>query len=102
MALAAPDPVRWRAVDLVFTDQRLRSGTNAPSPSLSLPLLQLLQRLADDPDPRVRIHVALALEWPTPGAESIVGELLERLSLDADSATANAASRIVARRPTKL
>ena len=99
MALAAPDPVRWRAVDLVFTDQRRRSETNAPSPSLSLPLLQLLQRFADDPDPRVRILVAHALQWPAPGGEAIVVELLERLSLDADSATADSAKRILARRP---
>ena len=99
MALTAPDPVRWRAVDLVFRDLRRRSETNAPSPSLSIPMLRLLQRFAEDPDPRVRIQVALALEWPAPGGEAIVGEILDRLGRDPDPATANAASRILARRP---
>jgi len=102
MALNAPDAVRWRSVDLVFQDQRRKSGPTDLTPhSLSPPMLGLLQRLAKDRDPRVRIHVALALQWPAPGAEATIGELLERLALDPDSATASTANRILALRPSK-
>jgi hypothetical protein len=101
LAVDSPPHLRWRGVELAVRQVRLRAPS-APNDTsaLNTTQLDLLEQLADDPDPLVRTYVVIGLQWPAPGEESRVNALISKLSADPNLQVAEAATRTRAQKPS--
>jgi len=94
LAVDSPPHLRWRGVELAVRQVRLRTPSAPIDTSiLTATQLDLLEQLADDPDPLVRTYVVVGLQWPAPGEESRVNALISKLSADPNLQVAEAATR---------